>query len=157
MNFMEAVQALQNRECKAIRCNGGSAKYVINSLGQLVYKTTCIDGDAIRRDAEDYLGEWELVDPKPLTETKEIVRYIVVDDHGFTCAETYHSEEEALVGPRAAILQRGTATIVKFTGTYKVEVPRKVKKRIELKGFVGQSIDGTIVPLDANVFAEWEA
>jgi hypothetical protein len=141
MDFLEAVKALKNRECEGIR-PGLNALYI--KLHDGILRWTGRGGSEIRAD-QFTSDQWVLVNPKPRTKEREVERWLCNQCQFIT-----------LLSHQICPQCLSNTPPVKLTGTYEVEIPRKVKKRVELKGFVGQSIDGTIVPLDANVFAEWE-
>lgn len=153
MNFLEAVTALKNGECKGIKPDyDGAATYVTRgdylSLG---------DGSGMRRSVEDLLGDWQLVNPKPQTETREIIGYSVVFDSGESmvfglksCAEIEAERYEK---------QFGHFQIIPLTGTVELPVKPKVKHREDISEVVGCghfTVNGVLIPKHAKTFAEWE-
>jgi len=120
MNFLDAVRALQAGECGGIRRNDVMWKYTLDGDGNLCM----LDKD---QSAGSFLADdWELVNPKPQTVTKEVKRWAVVDEKTggvhFTSGNIEQCEVRLPDYP-------GPLAIVELTGTYTVEVP-KVRKMV---------------------------
>lgn len=141
MNFIEAV-----RELKEGRCTHIKHKRFGNIHGIYEGRETCFclvwsDGGKLFNNATLMLSEdWELVNPKPQFEEVEIVKW-----YCNICGKICLSDDIHCGKP-----------IVKLTGIFKNEIKPKVKHRIKLthaKHFIAL---GSAVPLQADIFAEWE-
>lgn len=139
MTFLEAVQSLKDGKCKGIKPDyDGAATYTIHgdclSLG---------DGSGMRRSAEDLLGDWQLVNPKPQTETVEVKCRICP-----VCEAVYNDGN---------VCPCNTVQLIDAVLTYEAPVKPKIKRREEISGWYrDQDSLPKRIPYNATVFAEWQ-
>jgi len=130
MEFSEALSELAGGRCEGIKLNA-AFKIVFTIEGEDLEPQPSIN--AMLRD------DWELVNPKPMYELVEIVKY-------------YSPSYDACYSDKAIVLPNDA---IKLTGTQKVEIKPKVKIRKEIgyaRHFIGNT---TGIPDDAQIFAEW--
>lgn len=147
MNFLEAVQALQEGLCKSIS-PGRGIMYVLNSENKIVHE---LDNAGIKLSPELLLSSWRLVDPIQQYKEVKVVAYL------------NNKTNEVITDLRPSRPVPDPKVWTKLTGIQKVEVKPKVKKRVELKteGFISsfvqyKSIINPIIPNSCvELFAEW--
>jgi hypothetical protein len=117
VNFLEAVAALQAGECEGIRrCSFTLKPYHVP--GQRIG----IDMTSGKIAFEHLLAnDWQLVNPIPRTEKREVKRYLLVNK------ETGEERRYASNGDEA--YDASVYEVVTLTGTYDSPIPRKTKKR----------------------------
>lgn len=137
MNFIEAVKALKEDRCKSIRRQGCIYEIVKDKFGILIDSRDLseVTFNCINILAED----WELVNPKPVYEEVEVVRYL-------------NTITQRVVSSVSEFLDRSNSDWVKLTGTIKREAKPKVKHREEII----KSFSEFEYPFNTKFFAEWE-
>jgi hypothetical protein len=113
MNFIEAAKALNDGECTGIKRPGGVVR------DGFAFDTIWLDSILAT--------DWEMVNPKPRTEPREVKRWGIFykKDNELVC--TVGTEDAAVKACDARY-----SYIVELTGAYEVEIPRKVKRREEV-------------------------
>lgn len=148
MNFLEAVQALKDGQCEGVSINKASfCKYSLTRQGWLG-----MDGEfGMQRSLDDYLADdWQLVNPRPLTETKEVKRWLHVQNG----LEIGHTDNQTVAQEWNDNPNYGYA-VVELIGTYEAPVKPKVKRREELPRGNWPLVYSEMSE-DTRIFAEWE-
>jgi hypothetical protein len=151
MNFLEALASLQAGECEGIRRSLYGDGVLLHLVeGQLYRRNRDNQRDDLHFMPYTFLAtDWELVNPKPRTEQREVKRWAIYwkKDNALVC--TVETKERAEVNCSSA------EYIVELTGTYEVEIPRKVKRREEIPRNCLTPGYRAMSP-DTRFFAEWE-
>src|SRR5512135_2316022 len=126
MNFIEAVEALKEGRCEAIKPfakNFGNPYHLkLDETGALIYphypKGTKLHVNSI-------CGDWELVNPKPQYEEVEIKRWEIFDKDGEHLTYSHISYKDAC--DHIAVSNGGY--VVELTGIMRREIKPKLKCR----------------------------
>lgn len=151
MNIIEAVQALKDGLCDGIKRESWSGTILSLSSG-IIRQYNGNDTDNIRR-AENLIGDdWQLVNPKPQTETVEVKRWAKLDKNGNYHGGTFDKAQAERWSDSSK-----NSFIVELTGTYEKPVKPKVKHREQVFGFEGHFAGGSTFKFSGkyNIFAEW--
>ena len=133
MNFMEAVAALQAGECEGIRAVGwNSDNVLVIRDGKLEFR----QGLSYIPYAIDFGKDFQLVYPKPITETVEVKRYMITNPGGGVYSDTFMTKEAAEC--KAAKMPYPSGAIVELTGHYEAPVPPRVRKTVTLRVEIGE-------------------
>lgn len=147
MNFVDAVAALKNGECEGIRAEGwNSDNVLVIRAGELKLR----QGLHYIPYAIDFSKDFQLVNPKPLTEKREVKRWICLE-----CETAFEAHSPTVKAGECCTGKR----LVELTGTYDAPVKPKVKRREEISA----SYDGNAnfylsrngIPKGAKIYAEW--
>ena len=148
MDFIEAVKALKDGRCTLARlrsvCIGfkGDILRCYHSPSDFPEHPS----STFNFHADDYTGDdWQLVNPKPQTETVTVKRWAEMYPDG-TMRRYFPSQPDSDYYDPSNI-------IVELTGTYEAPVKPKTKRREE-RGHGMPRPDH--VPMDAKMFYEWE-
>ena len=153
MTFLEAVQNLKDGRCEGIRCASGGTLEL--SPGGRIVPTMLMEnerGPAMSPDV--YLGDWQLVTPKPVMETVEVKRWVVIDSTGNEGTYTQESIAREF-GSNSIVLE--------LSNSYQRPAPVKVKRHEEItldNEAQWRSVHAdSKIPKDASIghfFFEWE-
>lgn len=146
MNFIEAVQILKDGGCEGIKTKSGLV-FILLHDGFL----EAVESPGTSRgpsDTEAILGDWQLVNPKPQTETVEVRALVTINTHNGLAVELSSI-------PREPSVDRETIELV---GTFEREIKPKMKRRERIGAFTGYAGHAMRhdIPKNAPLFAEWE-
>ena len=79
LTFLEAVKALQNKQCEAIE-NENHMRYTITATGLITLRGQNRGHKVI--SLMTYLDHWSLINPKPETEFRKLDYWLIVDNDG---------------------------------------------------------------------------
>lgn len=159
MNFIEAVTELKGGRCEGIkRENWRIDKVLILSPhfgGELRFEAV-----AFINIANDILADdWQLVNPRPLTEEVEVVRW--------ECIHCHHIVQDAgdCDPPDGNYCCQHHVGHIKLTGTYTRTIPVKTKRREyvgEAENVLEAECDEAMrgnygMSADAKIYAEWQS
>lgn len=144
MNFLEAVQALRDAKCEAIR----AAHFILIHHDGDLYPTHEKDKPWIFPSQLATRTDWELVNPKPQTETVELSAYKCP-----SCFRLYDNNHPCTICNKS---------VVELRGSYEKESKPKVRRRAEIE-VIGHDNNGNVLlsPTRTNTsydkfYHEWE-
>jgi hypothetical protein len=122
VNLLEAVQVLKDGRCTEILSYHKNT-YYLNPFTELCWKTE----PHRPPDADELLGDWQLVNPEPQTETVEIDAFVV--SYGDKCGSFHQTRFDAEAAAKGGV--KGEVSIGSVS--YTREVKPKVKQREEIE------------------------
>jgi hypothetical protein len=152
MNLADGVQSFCDGLCDGFRRKiwQRGTYLVLKERGELSFP----DNAYIPYSCDFLADDYELVNPKPQTETKEVTAWASVDStNGRVWSIGTKERMEIMTSPDSTNLIK----IVELTGTYEMPVKPKVKRREEIP-ITCVSITRTDLPTNGNCkfYAEWE-
>jgi hypothetical protein len=159
LSFEQAVRALSSGECEGIESQFSLTLYVRWPDGTILSK---LQGNPVT--VHEVLGEWTLLNPKPLTEEVEVVRYELYSQQKNIHHGNYGTHDAAESARMRGVVIEGYNyggdgfEVVPLRGTYHRLIPRKVKRRevLGMKAAVLTSGMWEKAPTTATIIAEWE-
>lgn len=151
MNFIEAVQALKDGRCEGILHTDWSQhkpQYLVHRADTLTWNNGSSVPAYTILISQFASQNWQLVNPRPLTETKEVIGWRRRDREGNLLE--YTEKVEVVNG-----WERQSYFYEVVHGTYTVEVKQKVKRREELPR-MSMAKEYLSMSPDTRFYAEWQ-